>query len=117
MVEFVSVRDLKSKTTSLLREVEGGKILIVTRHGKPIATLRPFEVEDVQPGRPRYATSMYGALRRQIEMCYPALQNRRPEQRSRSFEKLTEKVRKALPFKTWREMDKVAKGDRYGLTR
>lgn len=117
MAEFVSVRDLKNKATRLLRAVEEGETLIVTRRGKPIATLRPFTMEDLQPGRSRYATTMYDALRRRIETRYPALKNRRLEQRRRHFEKVTEKIRRALPFQTWQEMDKAAKGDRYGLTR
>jgi|GEM_PF-1060235 len=108
MAEFVSVRDLKNKAPRLLREVEEGKKLIVTRHGKPIATLRPFEVADLRPERLRYATTMYDVLRRQIETRYPTLKNRRLEQRRRHFEKVTEKIGQALPFKTWQEMDKAA---------
>ena len=40
MAKFIHVRDLKNQTTTLLREVETGTTLIVTRRGKPIATLK-----------------------------------------------------------------------------
>jgi len=43
MVKFVHVRDLKNRTASPLREAEKGETLIVTRRGKPVATLKHFE--------------------------------------------------------------------------
>lgn len=38
--EFINTRELKNKTTELLRKVEADKTYVVTRRGKPIATLR-----------------------------------------------------------------------------
>ncbi len=40
-------RDLKNKTNELLRLAASGKKIIVTRYGKPVATLKPFEAEDL----------------------------------------------------------------------
>jgi prevent-host-death family protein len=117
MTKFVHVRDLKNQTTALLREVEEGTTLIVTRRGKPIAILRPFSSSDLQPVRSRYSTAIYDTLRKHIEACYPELRTRTSEEKKRNFERITKKIRQALSFKSWQEMDKAAKGDRYGLTR
>ena len=117
MAKFVHVRDLKNQTTALLREVETGATLVVTRRGKPIATLRPFDARDLQPALLSYPTTIYDALRGQIEARYPELRNRSSEEKRRDFEKITRKIRRALPFKSWQEMERVAKGDRYALPR
>ncbi len=117
MTKFVHVRDLKNQTTTLLREVEKGITMIVTRRGKPVATLRPFDSRDLHPARSKYSTTIYDTLRKHIEACYLELRNRTSEENRRDFERITRKVRQALPFKSWQEMDKTAKGDRYGLTR
>ena len=36
---------------------------------------------------------------------------------AREFDRISEKIRRSLPFKTWREMDRFVKGDRFGLRR
>ena len=117
MAKFVHTRDLKNQTTALLREVETGTTLIITRRGKPIATLKPFDTHDVQPAPPPYPTTIYDALRQHIAARYPALRDRTPEAMRRDFDRLTHKITRALPFTSWQEMEKVAKGDRYDLTR
>lgn len=116
MAKFATVRDLKNQTTALIREAEKGKSVIVTRRGKPVATLKPFEQKDVEKENP-YPTSAYDNLKRQILIKYPKLGKETPEQARRRFDKISEKIRRFLPFKTWKEMDRFAKGDRYGLTR
>ena len=116
MAKFIHVRDMKNQTTTLLREVETGTTLIVTRRGKPIATLKPFNARDVQPDGGAYPTTVYAALREQVEARNPELKQRTPEEQRRDFDTLTHKIRQALPFKSWQEMDKVAKGDRHDLT-
>lgn len=116
MAKFIHVRDLKNQTTALLRQVETGTTLIVTRRGKPIATLKPFHTGDIQPERVPHPTTVYDALREQIEVRHPRLKRRPLEEQRRDFEKLTRKIRKELPYKSWQEMDKAAKGDRYDLT-
>ncbi|MBI3951371.1 MAG: type II toxin-antitoxin system prevent-host-death family antitoxin [Acidobacteria bacterium] len=117
MVKFVHVRELKNKATAVLHEVEAGATVVVTRHGKPIATLRPFDAEDIPSSQNKYPTTLYAALRAQVEARYPAIKNRTLQQQRRDFERLTEKVRESLAGESWQAMDKRAKGDRYGLTR
>lgn len=116
MAKFATVRDLKNQTTALIREAEKGEAVVVTRRGKPVATLKPFDKKDLEEEE-RYPTSAYDNLKRQILSKYPRLAKETPEQARRRFDKISEKIRRSLPFKTWKEMDRFAKGDRYGLTR
>jgi prevent-host-death family protein len=116
MPKFATVRDLKNQTTALIREAEAGKAVVVTRRGKPVATLKPFEQRDVDDDE-RYPTTAYDSLKKKILAKNPKLAKEKPEQARKRFEKISEKIRRSLPFKTWREMDRFAKGDRYGLTR
>jgi prevent-host-death family protein len=116
MAKFATVRDLKNQTTALIREAEKGRAVVVTRRGKPVATLKPFEQKDLEKEE-RYPTSAYGNLKKKISAKYPKLAKETPEQARRRFDKITERIRRSLPFKTWEEMDKFAKGDRHGLTR
>jgi prevent-host-death family protein len=116
MAKYATVRDLKNQTTALIREAEKGKAVIVTRRGKPVATLKPFEQRDLKDEE-RYPTTAFDALKKKILARRPRLTKKTPEQTRRRFDKISEKIRRTLPFKTWQEMDKFAKGDRYGLTR
>jgi antitoxin (DNA-binding transcriptional repressor) of toxin-antitoxin stability system len=116
MAKFATVRELKNQTTALIREAEKGKAVIVTHRGKPVATLKRFEQKDLEKEE-RYPTSAYDNLKRQILSKYPKLAKETPEQARRRFDKISEKIRRSLPFKTWKEMDRFVKGDRYGLTR
>ncbi len=116
MAKFATVRDLKNQTTSLIREAEKGKAVVVTRRGKPVATLKPFEQRDLEEEE-RYPTKAFDALKKKILARHPGLAKQSPEQARRQFDKITEKIKRSLPFKTWQEMDRFAKGDRYGLTR
>jgi len=116
MAKFATVRDLKNQTTALIREAEKGKVVVVTRRGKPVATLKRFDQKDLEKEE-RYPTSAYDNLKRHILSKYPRLAKETPEQARRRFDKISEKIRRSLPFKTWKEMDRFAKGDRYGLTR
>jgi prevent-host-death family protein len=43
MEKFVSVFELKAKLSEQLELVESGEHLVVTRNGKPVAKLVPFE--------------------------------------------------------------------------
>ena len=99
-----------------MREVEKGKAVIVTRRGKPVATLKAFEQRDLKADE-RYPTTAYDSLKKKILAKHPRLAKESPEQARKRFEKISEKIRRSLPFKTWQEMDRFAKGDRYGLTR
>lgn len=116
MATLASVRDLKNQTTDLLRKVEKGTPIVVTRRGRPVATLKPFEERDLQHEE-KYSTALYDSLRKNIQTRYPELARRTPEQVRRDFERISKKVSRSLPFKTWQEMDRMLKGDRYGLAR
>ena len=37
----VSIADAKNRLPELIRAVEGGEIIVITRHGKPVAQLSP----------------------------------------------------------------------------
>jgi len=115
MAKFIPTRELKNQITTVLHEVERGITVIVTRHGNPIAMLKPFDAADIQPSRSSYPTTLYDSIRVQIETRYPAIKARSPEQQKRDFERITKKLRQTIPYKSWQEMDKTAKGDRYGL--
>jgi len=114
MAKYATVRELKNQTTALIREVEKGKAIVVTRRGKPVVTLKPFEPQDKDA---QYPTTAYDALRKKILARHPNLAKETPEQARRKLDKQTQKIRQTLPFKTWREMDRFAKGDRYGFAR
>src|SRR5262245_4075255 len=116
MAKFATVRDLKNQTTALIREAEKGKAVVVTRRGKPVATLKRFDQKDLEKEE-TYPTSAYDNLKKQILSKYPRLAKETPDQARRRFDKISEKIRRSLPFKTWKEMDRFAKGDRYGFTR
>ena len=117
MAKFATVRELKNQTTGLIREAEKGKTVVLTRRGKPVATLKPFEQKDLEK-RDRYPTSAFDNLKRKILAKHPHLAKESTEQSRRRFEKMTKKIRRSLPFKTWREMDRFAKGDgRPGIMR
>ena len=64
-----------------------------------------------------YPTTAFDALRKEILSKHPELGKESPEQARREFERITKKMRRHLPFKTWQEMDRFAKGDRYGFNR
>ena len=45
----VSIRELSRATAEVTERVEAGERLIVTRHGRPVATLQPLDGYVVQP--------------------------------------------------------------------
>src|SRR5688572_5950587 len=116
MAKFASVRELKNQTTALIREAENGKAVVVTRRGKPVATLKAFEQRDLNE-KQRYPTSLYDTLKEKILAKHPELGKQSSERARREFDRISEKVRRSLPFKTWKEMDRFVKGDRFGLGR
>lgn len=116
MAKHATVRELKNRTTAIIREAEKGKAVVVTRRGKPVATLKPFEPQDLRE-EDKYPTAAFEAFRRKIVAKYPELGRETREQARREFERITRKIRRSLPFRTWQEMDRFAKGDRFGLGR
>jgi prevent-host-death family protein len=106
----VTVRELKNQTTAILRRVEGGEAVAVTRRGQVIATIGPAS------GPPPMASdSIYRQLQRQIETRRPG-HGSEIAQRA-EFERISRKAARSLPYRSWREMDRAAKGDRLGLSR
>jgi antitoxin (DNA-binding transcriptional repressor) of toxin-antitoxin stability system len=116
MAKFASVRELKNQTTALIREAEKGQSVVVTRRGKPVVTLKQFEAKDLKKDE-RYPTRLYDALKKSILEKHPRLKRQSPEAARKEFERISEKIRRSLPFKTWKEMDRYVKGDRFGLRR
>jgi prevent-host-death family protein len=108
----VSVRELKNQTTGILRRVERGERIIVTRRGRAIVRLEPATERD------RAATdSLYARLQREIVARRPELRRRSDARRRADFERVSRKIARALPGRTWVEMDRLAKGDPSGRSR
>ena len=108
----ISVRQLKNETTGLLRRVEAGERLIVTRRGKPVAIIESSN-QTLVPA----SDSIYRSLQRQIEARTPGLRGKSAASAQRDFERISRKIARTVPFRDWREMDRVARGDRFDLSR
>ncbi|TDR94613.1 type II toxin-antitoxin system Phd/YefM family antitoxin [Enterovirga rhinocerotis] len=55
----VTVHQAKTHLSRLLAEVEGGATIVITRRGKPVATLQPIE------GRPK---RVFGSMKGMLEI-------------------------------------------------
>jgi len=62
-LKFTNVRELKAKTSEMLRTVEKGNTVLVTTHGRPTAMLVPVTEDDVEDALLAYSPT----LRRKIE--------------------------------------------------
>ncbi len=51
MKHSVSLYEAKTQLSTLLREVEGGAVVTITRHGKAVAELRPCAASQPKPKR------------------------------------------------------------------
>ena len=49
MKNSVSLYEAKTQLSTLLREVESGAVITITRHGKPVAELRGLAAERQRP--------------------------------------------------------------------
>jgi antitoxin (DNA-binding transcriptional repressor) of toxin-antitoxin stability system len=110
-VNFISTRELKNKTNKILYAAEKGGIIIVTRYGKPIATIKLFQESDLKEAR---HDSLYQKTRHYIEEKHPQLLAMTEEKLRNLNNEISDKARK---FSTWQDMDRAAKGDYYGLSR
>ena len=63
LVKFTNVRELKSKTSEMLRTVERGNTVLVTTHGRPTAMLVPVTEDDIEDALLAYSPR----LRKKIE--------------------------------------------------
>lgn len=62
-MKFANVRELKTKTSELLRTVERGNTILVTTHGRPTAMLVPVTEDDIEDALLAYSPK----LRKKIE--------------------------------------------------
>jgi prevent-host-death family protein len=62
-MKFASVRELKAKTSEMLRTVERGNTVLVTTHGRPTAMLVPVTEDDIEDTLLAYSPT----LRKKIE--------------------------------------------------
>ncbi len=62
-MKFTNVRELKSKTSEMLRTVERGNTILVTTHGRPTAMLVPVTEDDIEDALLAYSPK----LRKKIE--------------------------------------------------
>ena len=63
IVKFTNVRELKTKTSEMLRTVERGNTVLVTTHGRPTAMLVPVTEDDIEDALLAYSPK----LRKKIE--------------------------------------------------
>ena len=63
LVKFTNVRELKAKTSEMLRTVERGNTVLVTTHGRPTAMLVPVTEDDIKDPLLAYRPT----LRKKIE--------------------------------------------------
>lgn len=62
-MKFTNVRELKTKTSAVLRTVEKGNTVLVTTHGRPTAMLVPVSEDDLEDALLAYSPT----LRKKIE--------------------------------------------------
>ena len=62
-MKFTNVRELKAKTSEMLRTVEKGNTVLVTTHGRPTAMLVPVTEDDIEDALLAYSPQ----LRKKIE--------------------------------------------------
>ncbi|MDI6631691.1 MAG: type II toxin-antitoxin system prevent-host-death family antitoxin [Bacillota bacterium] len=108
---FANTRELKNRTNELLRKAAGGSWVIITRRGKPVASLKPFSNADLQ--EEQSATTLYRMLRDKIAAKQPRLPAMTAEELRVVNESLSARVQ---AFPSWEAMDRAAKGDPYGIS-
>ena len=62
-MKFTNVRELKAKTSEMLRTVQRGNTVLVTTHGRPTAMLVPVTEDDIEDALLAYSPT----LRKKIE--------------------------------------------------
>src|ERR1019366_3883032 len=97
----VSVSELKNQTRRILRRVEAGERVTVTKREKPVAVIEPSHQTPVP-----VSASIYRSLQRQIEARNPRLRRRTSLAAARrDFERISRKIARTIPYKNWQEMD------------
>ena len=62
-MKFTNIRELKAKTSAVLRTVEKGNTVLITTHGRPTAMLVPVSEDDIEDALLAYSP----VLRKKIE--------------------------------------------------
>ena len=62
-MKFTNVRELKARTSAVLRTVKKGDTVLVTTHGRPTAMLVPVSEDDIEDALLAYSPT----LRKKIE--------------------------------------------------
>ncbi len=57
-MKFTNVRELKAKTSEMLRTVEQGNTVLVTTHGRPTAMLVPVTEDDIEDALLTYSPQL-----------------------------------------------------------
>lgn len=57
-MRFTNVRELKAKTSEMLRTVERGNTVLVTTHGRPTAMLVPVTEENIEDALLTYSPQL-----------------------------------------------------------
>lgn len=57
-MKFTNVRELKAKTSEMLRTVERGDTVLVTTHGRPTAMLVPVTEDDIEDALLAYSPTL-----------------------------------------------------------
>ena len=66
-MKFANVRELKSKTSAMLRTVERGNTVLVTTHGRPTAMLVPVREEDIEDALLAYSPILRKKIQEGLE--------------------------------------------------
>jgi prevent-host-death family protein len=60
-MDVFTIRDLRERTGELVRDAEGGRLSIVTKHGRPVFVAVPFDEAVISQGVPlALAARLYG---------------------------------------------------------
>lgn len=65
-MRFASVRELKNKTSELLRHTRGGEDILITLRGKPVAILRSLSEDGLED----YIIANHPKLRAKVAEAY-----------------------------------------------
>jgi prevent-host-death family protein len=86
-MKFTNVRELKSKTSEMLRTVERGNTVLVTTHGRPTAMLVPVTEDDIEDALLAYSPRLRKKIAEGLEDVRTGLTMRLSEYKSRRNKK------------------------------
>lgn len=68
MVRSVSAREANQAFSRLLGEAEAGEELVITRRGKPVATLAPYRVPEMTPEKKAAVERAIAAMKKGLPL-------------------------------------------------